>query len=149
MSFVLCRFFLRCWTSSYSTCTSVITDIVHRGVIHDDGLVVHVRNVPDVVHRSVVEEGAAIPIPALVAETFIPETVNNAAVEAHVRTPIALVKNIDAISPAPITGRPEESRFGYQNPCSRYPEEPVIPVSPIAGCPDVSLTGTKRLLVYR
>ena len=35
--------------SGDSAGTSVITHIVHRGVIHDDRLVVHVRNVPNVV----------------------------------------------------------------------------------------------------
>jgi hypothetical protein len=107
MSLAMRRLFRRGWASRDSADTTVIAHIVHRDVIYDDGLVVHVRNVPHVVDGSVVEEGSAIPISSLVAETFVAKTIDNAAIESHVRPPVALVKNIDAITPAPITRSPE------------------------------------------
>jgi len=107
MSLALRRLLRGRWASRDSADAPVITHVVHRDVIHDDCLVVDIRNVPHVVDGSVVEEGSAIPISSLVAETFVAKAIDNAAIEPHVRSPVALTKNIDAITPAPITRSPE------------------------------------------
>jgi hypothetical protein len=77
----------------------------HFPVIDDDRLVVliDVRNVPHVARGSVVEEGPVIPVSHLIADSNLAETVVNAAVESYARAPVALIKNEDAIGPAPIT----------------------------------------------
>jgi len=149
MSLALRHLFRRGWASRDSANASVVTHTVHRGVIHDDRLVIDVRYVPHVVYRAVIEEDPPVPISSFVAKTFVAKTIDNAAVESHVRPPVALMKNIDAITPTPITRRPEETRFGHQHPRAGHPEEPIVPVSPVAGCPYIALAGAKRLLVHR
>ena len=69
---------------------AIVADI--RRVSHLDGLVVDVadRNAADVVDTAVVEKAAAAPIAAFIADAGIAEAVRNAAVEADLRTPIAL-----------------------------------------------------------
>jgi len=136
------RLFRRGWASSDSADASVITHIVHRHVIHDDGLVIHVRNVPHVVYGSVVEEDSAIPISSFVADTFVAKTIDNAPVESNIRPPVTLVKNEHAIAPATIARRPEETRFGH-------PKVSEVAVRPVSGCPDVAFAGAEGLLVHR
>src|SRR6266576_1759455 len=78
-------------------------------LFNDDGLAVDVGDgdIRDVVDCSVVEESVVAPIAAFVADAIVAETVNNAAIKADVWSPIALVKNVVTIVPAPISGRPQ------------------------------------------
>jgi hypothetical protein len=127
--------------------------VAHVGrVVDDDGLVVDVgdRHVRDVVDGAVVEESAAAPVAALVADAAIAVAIRDAAVEADFRTPIAFMKGIDAVVPAPISWRPQQLRFRRQRPRARYPviARIVIP-GPIAGRPDVAWGRDRRLIVNR
>lgn len=85
--------------------TAVVADV---GRVVDDGLVVDVsdRDIRDVVDGTVVEEVAAAPITALIADAGVAEAIGDAAVEADGRSPITGVECVDAIVPAPIAGRP-------------------------------------------
>jgi hypothetical protein len=134
-----------------STAGTAIVANVGR-VVDDDGLVVDVgdRRVGDVVDGAVVEESAAAPIAAFVADASIAVSIGNAAVEADFRTPIAFMKGIDAVVPAPISWRPQQLRFRRQRPRARYPiiARIVIP-GPIAGRPDVAWGRDRRLIVNR
>src|SRR5438445_4493709 len=103
------RLFLSVRARGDSTHSSVVAHVVYGDVIHDDRLVIDVRNVRHVVDGSVVEEGSAIPISPRIADTNVAETVVNAAIESDVRTPVALMKNKDSIGPAPITRGPQET----------------------------------------
>jgi hypothetical protein len=127
--------------------------VTHVGrVVDDDGLVIDVgdRHVRDVVDAAVVEEIAAPPIAALVAFASIAEAIRHSAVEADFRAPIAFVKGIDAVVPAPISRRPQQFRLWRQRPCARHPviAGNVIP-GPIAGRPDVTWRRDRRLIVNR
>jgi hypothetical protein len=127
--------------------------IAHVGrVVDDDGLVVDVgdRRVRDVVDGAVVEESAAAPIATLVADAGIAVAIRDAPVEADFRPPIAFMKGIDAVVPAPISWRPQQLRFRRQRPRARYPviARIVIP-GPIAGRPDVAWGRDRRLIVNR
>src|SRR5437867_1906356 len=84
--------------------TAVVADAGHRGIV-DDGGVVRIGNVRhiDVVHCTVVPKGSAIPIPALIAEPGIPESVIDPAIEAAMTAPIPGMPEIQAISPGPVT----------------------------------------------
>jgi hypothetical protein len=76
--------------------------IVNHGLavgIVDDG---HV----DVVHFTVIEEVPAVPVSACVAGTEVTEAVVNSAIETDVRSPVAGMPNVNALGPAPVTGRP-------------------------------------------
>src|SRR6266851_3108585 len=95
--------------STDSALTSVVAHVVHCDVIDDDHLVVDIPHVRHVVYGSVVEKGSVVPISAVIADTTVAEAVINAAIESDMRTPVALMKNEDAIAPAPITRGPEET----------------------------------------
>jgi hypothetical protein len=73
----------------------------HRGVV-DVGDVGGV----DVVDRAVVHEAVMIPVTAVVARAGVSVAVGNAAVEAHVRAPVAGVPAIKAAGKAPPARRP-------------------------------------------
>jgi hypothetical protein len=85
--------------STDSALTSVVAHVVHRDVIDDDRLVIDIPHVRHVVYGSVVEKGSVVPISAVIADTTVAEAVINAAVESDMRTPVALMKNEDAIAP--------------------------------------------------
>src|SRR5215467_1419732 len=122
------------------------------GVVDDDGFVVDIvdLHVRDVVDGAVVKESAAAPIAALVAFAGIAEAIGYAAVEADFWAPIAFVKRIDAVVPAPVSRRPQQLRLRRQYPRARHPVIAgiVIP-GPIAGRPDVPRRRDWRLVVNR
>src|SRR6516164_1860513 len=126
--------------------------VAHVGDVVDDGLVVDVGDlhVRDVVDGAVVKESAAAPIAALVAYAGIAEAIGYAAVEADFWAPIAFVKRIDAVVPAPVSRRPQQRRLRRQYPRARHPVIAgiVIP-GPIAGRPDVPRRRDRRLIVNR
>src|SRR5450756_1882014 len=124
-----------------STGAAVIADMVHSGVV-DYGPVVNIVNVRDVhvVHRAVVVEGPVIPISAFIADTTI---------EADMRAPVALIPGVAVAAPTPITGSPEKANFGNQHPRTWHPEVAFIPVSPVAGRPQITVGGAHGLRVHR
>jgi hypothetical protein len=103
----------------------------------DHGLVVNIMNVPDihVIHRTVVVEGAMIPISALVANTSISKAIIHTAIKADVFAPVAAMPGVRIIAPAPIPRSPEEANFWSHHPGSRHPEVTFISITPIAWGP--------------
>lgn len=119
-------------------------------VIDDDGLVVDIGHMSDVVYGPVVEEGSVSPIATFITETCVTESVVDASIEADPRAPIALVENEEAAAPAPPAGSPQKAGFGSDHPSTRNPEIPaIVTIGPIAWSPDVSFTRTRRLLINR
>src|SRR5215472_9839381 len=119
-------------------------------VIDDDGLVVDIRHMGDVVHGSVIEEGSVSPIATFITKTRVAESVVDASIEADPRAPIAFVENEGAAAPAPPRGSPQKAGFGSEHPSTRNPEIPaIVAIGPIAGSPDVAFTRTQRLLINR
>jgi hypothetical protein len=141
--------FRRAGAGVSSAVAAVIAHPVGRVV--DNGLVVNVVNVRHVhvIYRSVVLEGSVIPISAFIAGTAIAVAVVDAAIKADMRTPVAFIPGIGIAAPAPITGSPEQARFGSHHPRTRHPVVAFIPVSPVARRPQVTIGGGHRLLVYR
>jgi hypothetical protein len=86
--------------------TAVVAHV--GGIVDHNGLVIDVvdLHVRDVVDGPVVEEIAVAPIAALVAGAGIAEAIRYAAVKADFRTPIAFVKGIGVVVPAPISRCP-------------------------------------------
>src|SRR5258708_17737579 len=76
-----------------STGAAVKADAVDRGVVIDHGGVVGIVDIDDidVGHRPVVVVDAATPISAGKADPGVPEPTVDAAIKAHVRTPVAAV----------------------------------------------------------
>src|SRR5271170_7469014 len=77
----------------------------------------------DAVHFCVVEERAASPVAAVVANATVAEAVINAAIKSNVRPPVACVPGVDALAPAPIPGRPKQP-YAWRNDPS--PWDPVV-----------------------
>src|SRR5579862_6651307 len=133
-----------------SAIATVVADIVHRGVI-DDGLVINVRDVRViyVIHGAVVVKGSVIPISTLIAGTTVTVTIVDAAVEADILAPVAVVPSVGIAAPPPISGSPEQTSFGRLHPRTRHPEVALLSRSPIAGGPQITIGGNNRLLVHR
>src|SRR6516165_1584682 len=81
--------------------------VAHVGGVVDDGADRHVGAVVD---GAVVTERDSTPKAALVAFAGIAEAIGYAAVEADFWAPIAFVKRIDAVVPAPVSRRPQQRR---------------------------------------
>jgi hypothetical protein len=133
-----------------STGAAVIADMVHPSVV-DYGLVVNVVNAGDVhvVHRTVVVKLSVLPTSALIAETTIAKAVVDPTVEADLRTPVAVIPHVGVAAPAPITGSPEQTNLGSHHPRTRHPEVAFIPVSPVAGRPQITGGRYHGLCVHR
>src|SRR5208337_4547789 len=146
MSLTRRRLLFRPWTRVDSTVAAVVADVVL--VVVDHGRVVNIVNVGDVhvVHRTVVEKVPAVPTPAFVTFTEIAEAVVDPAVEAYVRTPVAVIENKSVAAPAPIGWSPQETDFRRHHPGARHPVVivDVVVVGPVAGGPDKTVARTKR-----
>jgi hypothetical protein len=107
------RFFLWPRTSLNTARTAIVADSIDGHVVVDHGLVVNVPNIydVDVGYRAVIEKPVTLPPSTYVAKTEIPEPINNPAIEADLRTPVAIVENIGAIVPSPVGRCPQETDF--------------------------------------
>src|SRR5580692_2642542 len=103
-------FFRRC-TRDDSTIPAIETDAAH--VVVNDGGVVNVVNVRDVyvADSTVIEKVSVIPPPALKAHAEIAIAVIDPAIEANVRTPVAVVEYESVAAPAPVCWRPQKPDF--------------------------------------
>ena len=141
---------LRSWTRADATVTTVVADKVDCGVV-DHRRVVPVVNVGDihVAYRTVVVELPVLPASTLITVTVISVAVTDAAIEADLLAPVAVVENISVAAPTPIGRSSEQSRFGSHDPCAWHPVVTIVVagVSPVPGCPDVAFAGDQRLLV--
>jgi hypothetical protein len=100
----------------------VVIDVVNDGSIH-------------IVHGAIVVEYTSVPVPSLIAATAITEAVIDTAIEADVRTPVAVMPPIAPAKERPIRRRPERTDVGSNYPCSRNPVIAAGSVSPVTGGP--------------
>jgi hypothetical protein len=146
-------FLLRRGSGIHSAVASVITHPSHRRRVVDDGLVVDVVDNGDVhiSYSAVVQEPVTLPTPAFEAFSEITEAVNDAAIEADMRTPVPVIKHKSAVDPCPVRGRPEKANLRRKDPGPWHPEVIVIVVAPrpVAGSPDIAVTRAKWLLIDR
>jgi hypothetical protein len=110
--FVGVGFLLRRRARGYSTLSAVVRHV--RIIVYDDRLVIDIGHVCDIhiVNRSVVEEFAAAPFPALEAFAEVSESVINTAIKSNLRAPITSIPNIEALVPTPISRCPQKAHFG-------------------------------------
>ena len=134
-------------TSTDSAMASVIADTVHRDVIDHSSVVDMNVGDPDVVDTAVVEEVPTSPVSARIAGANVAESIIHAAVETDVRSPIACIPGINTFMPTPIARRPEQADRRRRRPCSWHPVVAVRTVGPVAGRPDITVAGTRRLLI--
>src|SRR5271163_510537 len=123
-------FFLGSGTYLDATGSPVEADAIHRGLV--DSRVVNVSIDGDVyaANRLVVEEVPVVPAAAVVAMTKIAIPVTDSAVETDLCSPIAVMEQIPAVAPTPITRSPEVTDFGSHDPCPRNPKVIVVTVRP-------------------
>src|SRR5215469_2661925 len=136
MAFVSVGLLLRRRPRFDTAVTAVVADVAFGDV--GDSRVVGVVDNGRVyaVHISVVGKATAFPSAALIPNTAVAEAVVDAAVETHVRSPIPRVPDIYAVTPAPVTGSPQEAHLWWLNPCAGHPViAGVVVVSPVAGYP--------------
>jgi len=124
---------------------TVVTD--PRIVVHDNRLVVDVRDIGDVNvgHATVVIEPFAPPIPAEKSGAGITKAIINAAVETDVWSPIAAIPIVETVIPAPVARRPKHS-YGSKHPSARNPVVSIVVIPcPVARGPDIALSWTEGL----
>ena len=143
------RFFRTSRTDANSAGAAIVADAVR--VVDDDCPVIGIMNDRDVyiAYCTVVIEHSAVPIPARVTDSAVAEAIIDAAVEAHVGTPITRAPHVYAIAPTPITRSPQETGARRHNPCARHPVITIRSPGPIAGGPNKTGFGTDRLRVNR
>src|SRR3984893_5287678 len=149
--FLTCRrCFLRPGARADPTRSAVVADPVHPGAVDHCG-VVNVVNHSDVhvVHRTVVEKVSVIPTSTFIAFAVVTVAVTNPAIETDVLTPVAIVEDISVAAPTPIGWSPQETDFRSHHPRTRHPVVIVVGISPVSGCPEITIAGTKGLLVNR
>ena len=132
------------------TARAVVADA--RAVV-DDGVVVdaaHYRGV-HVVDRAVVSKAVAVPVATLVAEAYVAEAIVDAPVVADVATPISAVVAIASaiVVVSPVPGRPQRSLIGGIDPRTGNPIVVIGSIVPVAGGPDVAITGAGWLFILR
>lgn len=109
-------------------------------------------NVADDVHvhaidLAVVVKIAPTPVAAVVADAGISKAVRNAAVEADVTAPEAMMEAIAAVVVAPVGRRPQSAAVRWRDPCARDPVIARVGVRPIAGGPLVARIGEHGLVI--
>ena len=116
--------------------------VVHIGVVNHSRVHIH--------HRGVVGKHSAAPLAAAESHTAISETVIHAAVEADMVAPVAAMPLIHtAITPSPVSRRPQQPRLRSNHPCSGNPEiSAVSVVCPVSRRPDVVRFRANRLNIY-
>jgi hypothetical protein len=114
----------------------IIIDVVNDGCVY-------------VVHRLIVDELVAVPISAFISTAHIPKAVVDPAIEADVRTPIAVVPVI-ATAPEPPIGRsPKGTKIRGNNPHARHPIIARGRISPVTGSPKIIVARALGLAVLR
>ena len=137
---------LGCGRTSIDSASAAV--VAHTtDIVVNDGLVVNVVNVGnvDIVHRAVVVESPVIPVSAFIPDAAVSKTIIDAAVEANVLTPVAVVPQVSVIVPTPVPGGPEIAGFGSHHPCAGHPEVAFVAISPIARRPDIAFGWRDRL----
>jgi hypothetical protein len=134
---------------SYSARTAVEADVAHLALTDDRP--VHVSVVDygcvHVHHRRVIREVLAAPCSANESHSAITESIVHAAIETNVWSPIAGMKRIHSLSPAPVSRSPQQAHSRRCNPHSGHPVIAGIAISPVARRPDVAFRRARRLHV--
>jgi len=138
--------------AAWPTRIGYVAIVDDRGVMHDR--LIHISVVNDgPIHAndgSIVGKVSAAPLTAGEADAHVSESIIDTAVVAHVRSPVASVKEVMPTFKAPIGRRPKVTRFGSGHPCARNPVIAVIVgVGPVTGSPKIAVLRAKWLLVHR
>ena len=99
--------------------------------------------------RGVVEELAAVPVPAVVPISRVPTAVVDASIEADMQPPEAVMEAIVPAHKPPVAGSPQRAHVRRLHPIPRNPVVPIRPPRPVTRSPDVVRPRCQRLLIVR
>ena len=122
-----------------ATAPGLVVDVVETTTVAEAEIVI----------AAVIEEVTAAPVAAEEAGAEIAEAVVDAAVVADARAPVAGVPKVCAAAVTPVAGCPESSHVGGLDPGSVDPLVAVVTPGPVAGRPDIAVTGADGLGVDR
>ncbi len=148
--------FSRTGSNINAAATTVVADAVYDPAAVANIVVDHVVAVDvmddvdvDVGHSAVVVEVMILPVAAEVADTDVAEAVVDAAVEADVGPPVAVMEGVTAAVVTPVRRRPEGTVVGRWAPRAGDPVITGVGVTPVTGRPEVVGFGSGRLVVLR
>ena len=151
MALVFCAALIAVGLIMGSARAAVETDACDVALIYNDALFVNVVNDSHVHigYGSVVVVVATAPVSAVEPCAGIPEAIVNSSVEADSRSPVAAVPNVEAFTPTPIAGGPEEAGLWSNHPRAWNPEIVLVFVAicPVARGPDVARARADRLRI--
>ena len=128
---------------------AVITDLRPMG--DGERLLIDIgqTNIAEIVGRAIVEETIAPPVAALVTGAAITMAIVHAAVKSDRGAPIARIESKGAVSPAPITRRPQQAAARRLGPGARNPViAGIVGIGPVTWRPDIAGAGNRRLIVF-
>jgi len=146
---VFSRQFARRRARANSASPAVVTHAVHGEVVGNRP-VVNVGDVrtAEIVHRAVIEEIPAPPLTTDKAPARVAKAVVDAAIEAHMRSPITRVEDEGGSAPTPVARSPQQARLGRHYPGAGNPEVASIGViCPVAGRPHIAGRRARRLRI--
>lgn len=148
-AFSLRGLFLHRRTRHDAALPAVIADAVHRDVIDDGFVDIHVTNDCGVhmADSGVVVEVVSTPVAAFIAAAIVAVAVVHAAIETDVRTPVSRMPDVAAVTPAPPAGSPEQAVRRSHDPGTGHPVVVIAVPCPVTGRPDVIRPRANRLII--
>jgi hypothetical protein len=123
------------------------------GDIIDDSFVIDVGDM----HRAYIDDGPIVeevtvpPVAAFVASAAVTVAVIDSAIKSDCRAPIPGVPKIHTVRKGPVAGSPQIIGLRRLDPRARYPVVilDVVAPGPIARCPQIPISGNRRLVIDR
>jgi hypothetical protein len=141
---VACGKLRRAGTDIDAAATAVVADAVYDSaavtdVVVDNVVAIHVVNDVDihVSDSAVVVEVVILPVATVVADADVAKAVVDAAIEADVGSPVAVVEGVTAAIEAPVGRCPKGPVIGRRAPGAGNPIIASVGVAPVAGGPKV------------
>ena len=102
-----------------------------------------------IVDRTVVIEAVSVPISALITDSYVSESIVDSAVIADVAAPVPVVVAVTAARISPVSWSPQDPNLGRMRPRTGNPIVALRRIAPIAGRPDVAVSGAIGLRIFR
>ena len=140
----LCRRRLR----THAAGAAIEAGVVHRAAVgYRRAVGIGEMIAAKIIGLAIVVEATIAPASTGVTVAAIAEPVVDAAVIADAGTPVRRVPQVESAAPAPVARRPQQPDHGRLHPGAGNPVVAGRTVLPVAWCPDVAVTGHRRLVV--
>jgi len=115
----------------------------HRAAVNVATTEVNVRN------GAVVVEVVTVPVAAKIAGSDVTEAIINTAIKADMKAPVSMVKPIATAIVTPVRRCPQSAIVRRRAPNTRNPVVAAVTPAPVTGRPDVVRFGSRRLIIIR